>query len=286
MKEMKRIISLVLAMVLIVVLFNACNNNSGNTDVSDIGAETEVSEAVSPSEVEEELEEIELFVSAAASLTDVLQEIAGEYKAIAPNVTLTFTFDSSGTLQTQIEEGAPADIFISAAQKQMDALEEQGLILSETRIDLLENKVVLIVPADAESAVMSFEDVGTDAVSMVAVGGESVPVGQYTEQVFTNLGIWEDVQAKANYGENVRAVLTWVESGEVDCGIVYATDAATSDQVTVVCDAPEGSCDEVIYPVALIEGTKYQEEAQAFLDFLTSLNSTALFEEAGFLMAN
>lgn len=230
-------------------------------------------------------ESVELYVSAAASLTDVMQEIAEAYKSEAPNVTITFTFDSSGTLQTQIEEGAPSDIFVSAAQKQMNALEDGGFIKSGTRIDLLENEVVLIVPAGSGADIKSFEDVATDKVSMVAIGGDSVPVGQYTKTIYENLGLWDEVYAKANLGENVRAVLAWVETGDVDCGIVYATDAASTNKVTVVCAAPAGSCDPVIYPAAVLASTAYPDEAQAFLDYLKSETAVSMFTAAGFIVA-
>ncbi len=145
-------------------------------------------------------------------LTDVLQQIAEIYKNYSPNVTVTFSFGSSGTLQTQIEEGAPADLFVSAAQKQMDALAEKNLIAADTRKDLLVNKVVLIVPANSTADIKSFEDVVTDKVKMVGVGESSVPVGQYAEEVFTTLGVWDQVKAKANFGTDVRQVLSWVES--------------------------------------------------------------------------
>lgn len=230
-------------------------------------------------------EPVELFVSAAASLTDVFQEIAESYKTVAPNVTLTFTFDSSGTLQTQIEEGAPADVFVSAAQKQMKALDEEGLVLSDSIKDLLVNKVVLIVPAASTLDITSFEDVTTDKVSMVAIGEASVPVGQYTEEIYTYLGTWDAVKAKANFGTNVRAVLGWVEGGDVDCGIVYATDAASSgDKVKVVCEAPEGSHKPVVYPAAVLKNAAHPEEAQAFVDYLSSDEAVAAFEAAGFAM--
>lgn len=231
-------------------------------------------------------EPVELFVSGAASLTDVLTAIGDAYMAENENVAMIFSFDSSGTLQTQIEEGAPADVFVSAAQKQMDALEEQGLILADTRINLLENKVVLIVPADSELDITSFEDVATDTVTMVAIGDESVPVGQYTQEIYENLGLWEDVQAKANLGENVRAVLAWVESGDVDCGIVYATDAATTEGVRVVAEAPEGTVQPVICPAAVVASSGQEEAAKAFIEYLQGDTAVALFEEAGFVMAN
>ena len=227
----------------------------------------------------------QLFVSAAASLTDVLTEIAEEYKTVVPGTEITFTFDSSGTLQTQIEEGAPADIFLSAAQRQMNALAEKNLIAEDTRRDLLINQVVLIVPVDSTLPVASFEDVLNEDVKLIAIGGESVPVGQYTQEIFTNLGKWEEVQAKASLGENVRAVLAWVESGDADCGIVYATDAASTDKVKVVCSAPEGSHLPVIYPGAVLAESENQEAAKAFLDFLTSEKAVAAFEKAGFVVA-
>lgn len=228
---------------------------------------------------------VELFVSGAASLTDVLTDIGDAYMQANPEVTMVFSFDSSGTLQTQIEEGAPADVFISAAQKQMNALAEQSLILEDTRIDLLENRVVLIVPADSGLGIATFGDVATDEVKMVAVGGESVPVGQYTRQIYENLGLWEAVSGKANYGENVRAVLAWVESGDVDCGIVYATDAASTAGVRVIAEAPEGTVDPVIYPAAVIASSAQADAAKDFLAYLTGGEAVALFEGAGFVMA-
>lgn len=258
---MKKIISAALIFMLVLSLFAGCAKGDASA------------------------EPVELYISAAASLTDVLTEIAESYKTAAPNVTITLTFDSSGTLQTQIEEGAPSDLFISAAQKQMNALDEQGLIDSGSRIDLLENEVVLIVPAGGDTSITSFEDVASDKVSMVAIGDESVPVGQYTQTIYENLGLWDAIKAKANLGGNVRAVLAWVEGGNVDCGIVYATDAASTDGVTVICSAPEGSCDPVIYPAAVLASTEHPDEAQAFLDYLTSDTAIAAFEAAGFIVA-
>ena len=228
---------------------------------------------------------VELYVLAAASLTDVMAEIAESYKEAAPNVEITFVFDSSGTLQAQIEAGAPADVFVSAAQKQMNALEEGGLIKAESRKNLLVNKVVLILPAGSSLALDNFEDVAGDLVRMVAIGEESVPVGQYTQAIYEHLGSWDAVKAKANLGANVRAVLAWVESGDVDCGIVYATDAASTDGVKVVAEAPEGSHAPVIYPAAVVESTTNAEAAQAFLDYFSSEAAQAMFIAAGFAMA-
>ncbi len=231
-------------------------------------------------------EPVELFVSAAASLTDVLVEIAKGYKTVSPHVTLTFNFDSSGTLQTQIEEGAPADIFFSAAQKQMTAMKEKGFTADDTIKNILVNKVVLIIPANSDKGITSFEDVATSKVRLVAVGEASVPVGQYTEEIYTTLGTWDAVKAKANFGTNVRNVLAWVESGDVDCGIVYATDAATTELVKVVAEAPEGSHKPVVYPAAILTNAAHPDEAKAFLDYLSGPEATAAFEAAGFAIYN
>jgi molybdate transport system substrate-binding protein len=227
---------------------------------------------------------VELLVSAAASLTDVMAEVALFYKDFAPRVTITYIFGNSGSLQTQIEEGAPVDVFLSAGNKQMSALEEGGLLLDGTNTEWIENKVVLIVPKESELDLTSFEDVALDTVKMVALGEpEGVPVGLYSAQVFTTLGILDAVNKKANYGSDVRQVLTWVEYGEVDCGVVYATDAATSDEVTVICHAPEESCDRILYPAAVIGSTVYPDEAKAFLEFLKTPGMADLFESYGFM---
>lgn len=227
--------------------------------------------------------EIDLLVLAAASLTDVTGELATDYKKSAPQVTLTFSFGSSGTLQTQIEEGAPADLFLSAGKKQMTALSDKGLLLAGTNKELLENKIVLIVPKGSASQIKSFEDLATNKVRLIALGEPTgVPVGQYSEEIFTTLGIFEAVKAKANYASDVRQVLMWVESGEVDCGVVYMTDAMSSDKVTIACSAPDGSYSKVIYPAAVIGSTPHPEEAKAFLEYLSGKSAAKIFEKFGF----
>ena len=218
-----------------------------------------------------EEEKVELTILAAASLTDVCDELKAEYEAEHENVTLTFSYGGSGALQAQIEEGAPADIFISAATKQMDALKEEGLMDDESIEELLENKVVLIVPKDSTAQIASFTDLATSVVSMVGLGEPgSVPVGQYSEEILTSLDILDQVKAKANYGSDVRTVLSWVEESAVDCGIVYATDAYTSDKVKIVCEAPEGSCARVIYPMGIVKASEKKDAAAQFLEFLKS----------------
>lgn len=246
-------------------------------------------------EADKPAESVELTILAAASLTDVCNEIKEKYEAAHENVTLNFSYGGSGALQTQIEEGAPADVFISAATKQMTALDGQGLMDSGSIIQLLENKVVLVVPADnvADSTanmptdstadITSFEDVVTDKVTMIGLGEPgSVPVGQYSEEIFVSLGILDEVKTKANYGSDVRTVLSWVETGEVDCGIVYATDAYTTDKVKIVAEAPEGSCKQVIYPAGIVKSTENAEAAADFMAYLQEEEVLALFERYGF----
>ena len=226
---------------------------------------------------------VELLVSAAASLTDVMPAIAEAYATAAPHVTLTFTYGSSGALRTQIEEGAPVDVFLSANMKHMNALLDEELILPDSNIPLLENKVVLIVPENSDLGITVFEDLASDVVSLVGIGEPtSVPAGQYAQQVFESLGIWDAVSAKANFATDVRQVLMWVEEGAVDCGVVYATDAMTSDAITVVAEAPDDSCDKIIYPAAAIVSTEQEEEALTFLAFLTTPEAMAVFESFGF----
>jgi molybdate transport system substrate-binding protein len=288
---MKKTIFILLALCMAFLLAACGAPATGASPAAPASSEAEATQpsesvAAIPSESAEPAASVELTIAAAASLTDVTAEISEEYAKVAPNVKLTFTYGASGALQTQIEQGAPADIFMSAATKQMDALDEQSLLLAGSKTNLLENKVVLIVPKDSDAGITSFEDVAGDKVEKIALGDpESVPAGQYAEQVFTSLNILDAVKEKANYGTDVRQVLTWVESGDVDCGVVYATDAATSDKVQVICEAPEGSAPKIIYPVAVIAATGHPDEAQSFIDYLKTPEVAALFEKYGFIMA-
>jgi molybdate transport system substrate-binding protein len=230
-------------------------------------------------------EEAELLVSAAASLTEAMGEIQEAYAEENPNVTLTFTFASSGSLATQIEEGSGADVFLSASTKYMDQLEEEGLLLEGSYTDLLQNSVVLVVPEDSTLGLTSFEDVTSDDVTMIGIGNpDSVPVGQYAQEVFESLGIWDEVEAKANFGSDVKTVLSWVETGDVDCGVVYSTDAAVSEGVTVVATAPEGSVSDIIYPAGILADTEEADAAQDFLEFLQSDTAAEIFESYGFVV--
>lgn len=224
----------------------------------------------------------ELTVLAAASMTDAMQEIGEAYQETQENIEITYQFDSSGTLKTQIEEGAPADIFISAATKQMDELVQGELVEEDSVFPWLENKVVLIVPKDSEDGPDSFEDAAEEEVSMIAIGNEDVPVGQYTQTIYQNLGLWENIQAKANLASNVRQVLDWVATGNAPCGVVYATDAQIEKNVKVVCEAPKGSCDPVIYPAGMVSASKEKEASAEFLEYLKTEEVSEILEAYGF----
>ena len=226
---------------------------------------------------------VELTVSAAASMQDALQAVGEAYQE-SSNTSVSYNFGSSGTLQQQIEQGAPVDVFISAAQKQMDALEAKNLLLAGTRQDLLKNEVVLIVPRNA-NAPSGFQDL-TGNIERFSLGQpESVPAGQYGKEVLTSLNLYEQIEPKTVFAKDVRQVLTYVETGNVDAGIVYATDALLSDQVKVVATAPEASHEPIIYPVAVLERTENPEAAKEFVQFLSGDRAQELFEEYGFKMA-
>ncbi len=225
----------------------------------------------------------EIYILAAASMTDAIQEIGANYEKEHKNIKLVYSFGSSGALQTQIEQGAPADVFISAAQKQMNVLDQKDLLDKSTRKDLVENKIVLIVPKESNLKIDSFSDLASDKVTKIALGEpKAVPVGQYSEEIFSNLNILDNVKSKAVYASDVRQVLSWVETGEVDCGLVYATDAAISDKVKVLFEAPSDTHKPIIYPVAMLKASSHQEEAKDFINYLTNNESKTILEKYGF----
>jgi molybdate transport system substrate-binding protein len=195
-------------------------------------------------------------------------------------------YGASGTLQLQIEQGAPVDVFLSAAPKQMDALAAKGLLLDGTRKDILRNEVVLVIPAKSTAQIASFQNLARPAVKQIALGEPvTVPAGFYAKQVLTSLGIYKAVNGKAVLAKDVRQVLTYVETGNVDAGIVYSTDALSSSKVKVVATAPENSHDPVIYPAAVIKDSKHPEAARAFLDYLSGSQARAIFQKYGFTLA-
>ena len=245
----------------------------------------------------EEVPKTEVVVFAAASMTETLTEIKALYEAANPDIELIFNFDSSGTLKTQIQEGAVCDVFISAAPKQMNQLdiskdEEKNpdrldFVLEGSRIDLLENKVALVAPADNPKGIESFDALAAllkDGEVLMAMGNSDVPVGQYTQKILAFYGLSEEELAaagKITYGSNVKEVTTQVTEGSVDCGVVYGTDAFSAG-LSVIDTATAEMCGQVIYPAAVMKNSAVQEAAQAFLDYLCGEEAMAVFEGVGF----
>ena len=222
----------------------------------------------------------ELIISAAASLTDTMNEMKGLYEKQNKNVKLTFNFGSSGALQQQIEQGAPADVFISAATKQMKALQDKKLIVDESCKNLLKNRLVLVGPKDA-AKVKGFSTL--KEASLIALGEpDSVPAGKYAKETLTKMGLWDAVKDKVVYAKDVRQVLAYVESGNVEAGMVYLTDAKISDKVQILSIAEENTHTPIVYPAAVVKASKNPEAAQSFVDFLSSDAAQDVFAKYGF----
>ena len=263
---MKKTLAFILVLTITASLLCAC----GNTVVTD---------------ADENAAEIVVF--AAASMTETLEEISEMYAKDHADIKLTFNFDSSGTLKTQIEEGAVCDLFISAAQKQMNGLEEGGFIDTDTRIDLLENKVALCTAPNSEAGIGSYADMKAHLEAgdiLMAIGNEDVPVGQYTQKIFAYYGLDEAALADSGvltYGSNVKEVTTQISEGTVDCGIIYQTDAFSA-KLTPVDTATEEMCGQVIYPAAVLSSSELAKEAKAFLDYLQTAEASSVFEKVWF----
>ena len=284
---MKKLLPLLLALALVFSLA-ACGSKTDDTTTDDTQGDANA-------------ESVDLVVFAAASMTETLTEIAEMYKEVAPNVNITYNFDSSGKLLTQISEGADCDLFISAAPKQMNAMDGSligdaeknpdglDLIVTDSRVDLLENKVTLTVPAGNPKGIESFDQLaellkGGDV--MLAIGNSDVPVGQYTLKIFDYYGLDEEAMVSAGvltYGNNVKEVASQVSEGAVDCGIIYATDAHSAG-LTVVDSATAEMCGQVIYPAAVLKGDK-EDAAQDFLAYLQTDAAMTVFESVGFSAA-
>ncbi len=253
--------------------------------------------AFAEDKAEDEKEPVELIVFAAASMTETLTEIKDMYEEANPHVTIIYNFDSSGTLKTQIQEGADCDVFISAGQKQMNQLDisadpkvntdELDFVLEGSRLNLLENKVTLVVPEGNPKNIESFDQLAELLKAggvFMAMGNSDVPVGQYTQKILAHYELDEnDLAAKGciTYGSNVKEVTTQVSEAAVDCGVIYATDAFSAG-LQVVDTATAEMCGQVIYPAAVMNVSRHPEAAQAFLDYLTGPEATAVFESVGF----
>ena len=285
---MKKLFAMLMAAVMVLSL-TACAAPAAEP------APTE--EPAAPEETVPEAEPVELIVFAAASMTETMNQIAELYKAKAPNVTLTYNFDSSGTLKTQIQEGAECDLFISAGQKQMNQLDitadpevntdKLDFVLEGTRVNLLENRVTLCVPEGNPKDIKSFDDLADklkEGSVLMAMGNSDVPVGQYTQKILAFYGLDEEKLAKdgvITYGTNVKEVTTQVTEASVDCGVVYCTDAFSAG-LTPVDYATKEMCGQVIYPAAVLNVSKNQEAAKEFLAYLQTDEAMKVFEAVGF----
>ena len=280
---MKKLFAMLIAAVM-VLSFAAC-------------AAPATEETAAPEETVPEAEPVELIVFAAASMTETMNQIAELYKAKAPNVTLTYNFDSSGTLKTQIQEGAECDLFISAGQKQMNQLDitadpevntdKLDFVLEGTRVNLLENRVTLCVPEGNPKDIKGFDDLADklkEGSDRMAMGNSDVPVGQYTQKILAFYGLDEEKLAKdgvITYGTNVKEVTTQVTEASVDCGVVYCTDAFSAG-LTPVDYATKEMCGQVIYPAAVLNVSGNQEAAKEFLAYLRTDEAMKVFEAVGF----
>ena len=279
---MKKLLSLILVLALTLATLAGCAAKPAPAPAPPAEPATETS----PAEPAPAAEPTELIVFAAASLTETLTAIAEQYQAVAPDVTLRFNFDSSGTLKTQIEEGADCDLFLSAAPKQMNALSDGGMIDEGARVDLLENKVVLTVPDGNPEQLASFDDLAARLEAggiLLAMGNSDVPVGQYTQKIFDYYGLDEAALAASGvlpYGGNVKEVTTQVVEAAADCGVVYATDAFSAG-LTAVDEATAEMCGQVIYPAAVTASSAHADAATAFLAYLQSAEAAAIFESVG-----
>ncbi|GLX67887.1 molybdate ABC transporter substrate-binding protein [Paenibacillus glycanilyticus] len=261
--------SMVLLSFALMILFTAaCGNNANNANnAAAVDTKTKV----------------DLTISAAASLTDALTEIQKAYEEKNPEVKLQFNFGASGALQQQIEQGAPADLFLSAAAKNLKALVDKQLIETDKQTNLLGNELVVVVPADSKLAVASEADLTKEDVKHVAVGiPESVPAGNYAKESLTNAKLWDSLQTKAVQAKDVRQVLQYVETGNADAGFVYKTDALTSDKVKIAFTVDSATYTPITYPIGVVKATKHSKEAEDFYSYLQSQEALDVFVKYGF----
>ena len=264
---MKKIYQALSCMLILLLFISGCSTNE-QTETADNNQDTSK-------------EKVELTVSAAASLQDALSDIKTEFEKENPTIKLNYNFGASGALQQQISQGAPVDIFFSAAEDKFQNLVDEGLIEESNGIDLVGNDLVLVIPKDSTKGIESFEDL--PKATKIALGTpESVPAGQYGKDTLENLGLWSTLEEKVVYAKDVRQVLTYVETTNVDAGIVYKTDALTSEKVQIIATAEDDSHDPIIYPVGIIKNSFHLGEAELFYNYLQSDKAIKVLEEYGF----
>lgn len=260
----RRVISLLMLLILITAIAGCSKSNQTNNASRGV-------------------KNVNLTISAASSLKDAMDEIKDKYTQAHSGIAVTINYGASGALEQQIEQGADVDLFLSAATKQMNQLKAKGLIIENTNRNLLGNQLVLVVPLDSKTDLKDFAGVTDPGIKKLALGEpKSVPAGQYAEEVFTKLGILNSLKSKVVYGQNVKEALSWVETGNADAGVVYASDAKASSKVKVAAIAAEDTHSPIIYPAAVIKSSKNEDAARAFLDYLGSSEARTIFEKYGF----
>ena len=264
---MKRGFTLISVFLFMLLFAAACSNNENSNPSTD---------------KQEPEENVDLTISAAASLKDAMDEIQATYEEEHPEVTLKFNFGASGSLQQQISQGAPVDLFFSAAEDKFDLLVADGMIAEEDGIDLLGNELVLVVSKE-NSSVQSFEDLAKADVKKISIGTpETVPAGKYAKESLEKMDIWQDAESKIVFAKDVRQVLSYVETGNVDAGIVYKTDALVSDKIEIVASADPKTHTPIIYPVGIIKDSKHYDAAKEFYEYIQTEKALKVFEEYGF----
>ncbi len=272
----------VIFMLLFMLILGGCNTNKDNVQPTE--SNTDQQEKATTPETEADPEEtIELTVSAAASLEDAFNEMKPLFEEKHPNIKLLFNFGGSGSLQKQIIQGAPVDVFFSAAEDKYDELVDQGIIDENQGKDMLKNTLVLIVPKNAQNPITGFDALTNLGNNKFALGTpEAVPAGKYGQQTLENLGLWDKMQNNIVFTKDVRQVLTYVETGDVAAGLVYKTDAAVSDKVEIVAEADASNHDPIIYPVGIIKATKHMDAAETFYQYLQEPEATDILVKYGF----
>lgn len=274
----------VIFMLLFILILGGCNTNKDDAQPADSNTgQQQQEETTTPKTETEPAESVELTISAAASLEDAFNEMKLLFEEKHKNIKLLFNFGGSGALQKQIIQGAPVDVFFSAAEDKYDELIEQGIIDENQGKDMLKNTLVLIVPKNAQNPIAGFDDLANLGNNKFALGTpEAVPAGKYGQQTLENLGLWDKMQNNIVFTKDVRQVLTYVETGDVAAGLVYKTDAAISDKVDIVAEADASNHDPIVYPVGIIKATKHLEQAEIFYQYLQESEATDILVKYGF----
>ncbi|OCT15542.1 molybdate ABC transporter substrate-binding protein [Paenibacillus pectinilyticus] len=284
MLRLKKVSYVLASFAIISMIISGCGSNKDQSSASTTPTQTaQATAAATPTATPVPTEKVELTISAAASLTDAFKEIQTNYESKNKQIKLNFNFGASGALQQQIEQGAPADLFFSAATKNMKALTDKQLIDPAQQKNLLINELVVVVPADGKVAVQKVEDLTGDGIKHLAVGEpQTVPAGSYAKEALTNAKLWDTLQAKTVQGKDVRQVLTYVESGNAEAGFVYKTDALTSKSVKVAFSVDPKSYTPIEYPAGIVKATKHSKEAGDFYTYLQSKEAQDVFVKFGF----